>query len=82
MKGIYRICLILVLLSSIDLLLFAGMNLDLVDKFFPDVVTKSVDAAGVETVVTAMSMWTKTIYWLFGIAGVRVVAANMFGKKA
>lgn len=80
MKVIYWIFLILVLLSSIDCLLFAGLNMDLIAKYFPDVVTKSVDLTGVETVVTAMSMGAKTIYALFGIAGIWVVIANLVKK--
>jgi len=81
MKVIYWIFLIIVLLSSIDCILFGWFNLDLVAKFFPDVVTKSVDATGIETAVTAMSMGAKIVYRVFGIAGVRIVVANLFGSK-
>jgi uncharacterized membrane protein YuzA (DUF378 family) len=80
MKVIYWIFLIIVLLSSIDCLLFAGLNMDLIAKYFPDVVTKSVDAAGIETTLTAMSMGAKIVYGVFGLAGVRVVVANLVKK--
>ena len=43
--------------------------------------TKSVDATGIETAVTAMSMGAKIVYRVFGIAGVRIVVANLFGSK-
>lgn len=80
MKALYWICLVLVLISSIDCLLFAGLNMDLIAKFFPDVVTTTTDAAGIATTLTAMSMGAKAIYGLFGIAGVRVFVANLTKK--
>jgi hypothetical protein len=52
MKVLYWIFLILVLASSVDCLLYAWFNIDLIVKFFPDVVTTAADG----TISTAMSM--------------------------
>jgi uncharacterized membrane protein YuzA (DUF378 family) len=49
----------------------------LIVKFFPDVVTTAADG----TISTAMSMWTKVMYSLFGVAGVWIVVTNLFKCK-
>ena len=48
--------------------------MDLVAKYFPDVVSTATDG----TTLTAMSMWAKVVYSLFGVAGIWVLAANLF----
>lgn len=63
--------------SSVDCLLYAWFNIDLIVKFFPDVVTTAADG----TISTAMSMWTKVMYSLFGVAGVWIVVTNLFKCK-
>ena len=81
MKVLYWIFLIIILLSSVECFLRAWFNLDLVTKIFPDVVTTSVNTAGGETTLTAISKGTMIVYSLFGIAGIWVVIANLFGSK-
>jgi len=74
MKVLYWIFLILVLASSVDCLLYGLWNIDLVTKFFPDVVTTLEDA----TTTTAMAMGAKVLYAVFVVAGLWVVVANLF----
>lgn len=77
MKVLYWIFLILILASSVDCLLYGLLGIDLIVRFFPDVVTTATDG----TTTTAMAMGAKVLYALFGIAGLWVVIANLVGCK-
>jgi len=80
MKVLYWIFLILLVVGGLNRGLFAWLDLNLVAKIFPDVVTKSVDAAGVETTITTMSLIAKIVYSLVTVGALRTLIAN-FGCK-
>jgi len=72
--------LILLVVGGVNRGLYAWLDLNLVAKLFPDVITTSVDAEGVETTMTAMSMIAKIIYSAVTVGALRTLIAN-FGCK-
>ena len=80
MKVLYWIFLILLVIGGLNRGLYAWLNLNLVATVFPDVVTKSVDAAGVETTVTTISLIAKIVYSLVTVGALRTLIGNF--KKA
>ena len=81
MKVLYWIFLILLVIGGLNRGLYAWLDLNLVATVFPDVVTKSVDAAGVETTVTTISMIAKIVYSLVTIGAIRTLVANCSSCK-
>lgn len=85
MKVLYWIFLILLVVGGLNRGLYAWLDLNLVATVFPDVVTKTVDAAGVETTVSTMNMIAKIVYSLVTVGAIRTLVAS-FGcdscKKA
>jgi len=81
MKVLYRIFLILLVVGGLNRALIGWLDLNLVTKFFPDVVTTSVDAAGVETSVTALNQIAMIVYTVVGVSALRVFIANLIGCK-
>ena len=76
MKVLYWIFLILLVVGGLNRGLYARLDLNLVATVFPDVVTKNVDAAGVETTMTTMNMIAKIIYSLVAVGAIRTLIAN------
>ncbi len=72
--------LILLVVGWVNRGLYAWLDLNLVALVFPDVVTKSVDATGVETTVTTISMLAKIVYSLVTVGALRTLIGNF--KKA
>lgn len=81
MKVLNWIMLILLVVGGLNRGLFAWLDLNLVAKVFPDVVTTTADAAGVETTVTTMNMIAKIVYSLVAVGALRTLIVN-FGKKS
>lgn len=73
--------LILLVVGGLNRGLFAWLDLNLVAKVFPDVMTTTADAAGVETTVTTMNMIAKIVYSLVTVGAIWTLVAN-FGKKS
>lgn len=83
MKVLYWIFLILLVVGGLNRGLYAWLDLNLVAKVFPDVVTKVTDAAGVETTVTTMNMIAKIVYSAVAVGALRTLIANFaYCKKA
>jgi len=82
MKVLNWIMLILLVVGGLNRGLYAWLDLNLVATIFPDVVTKSVDATGVETTVTTISMLAKIVYSLVTVGAIRTLIANFGGKKS
>ena len=82
MKVLYRIFLILLVVGGLNWGLYAWLDLNLVAKLFPDVVTvtKSVDPAIADTTVSTMSMIAKIVYSLVTVGAIRTLVANFGGK--
>ena len=76
MKVLYWIFLILLVVGGLNRGLYAWLDINLVATVFPDVVSKSVDAAGIETTVTTMSMIAKIVYSLVTVGAIRTLIAN------
>ena len=72
--------LILLVVGGLNRGLYAWLDLNLVATVFPDVVTKTMDATGVETTVTAMSMLAKIVYSLVTVGAIRTLVGEI--KKA
>ena len=72
--------LILLVVGGVNRGLYAWLDLNLVALVFPDVVTKSVDATGIESTVTTISMLAKIVYSLVTIGAIRTLVGEI--KKA
>lgn len=72
--------LILLVVGGVNRGLYAWLDLNLVALVFPDVVTKSVDAAGTESTVITISMLAKIVYSLVTIGAIRTLVGEI--KKA
>ena len=72
--------MILLVVWGLNRGLYAWLDLNLVAKVFPDVVTTATDAAGVETTMTTMNMIAKIVYSAVALWAIRTLVAN-FGKK-
>jgi len=72
--------LILLVVGWVNRGLYAWLDLNLVALVFPDVVTKSIDATGVETTVTTVSIIAKIVYSLVTVGALRTLIGNF--KKA
>lgn len=72
--------LILLVVGGVNRWLYAWLDLNLVAVVFPDVVTKSVDATGIESTVTTISILAKIVYSLVTIGAIRTLVGEI--KKA
>lgn len=81
MKVLYWIFLILLVVGGLNRFLIGWFDLNLVTTVFPDVVTKSVDAAGVETTVTALNKIAMIVYTLVGVSALWVFISNLMRSK-
>ena len=81
MKVLYRIFLILLVIGGLNRGLYAWLDLNLVAKFFPDVI-KTITTNGVETTTTTMNLIAKIIYSAVTVGAVRTLIANFCCKKA
>ena len=72
--------LILLVVGGVNRWLYAWLDLNLVAVVFPDVVTKSVDATGIENTVTTISILAKIVYSLVTIGAIRTLVGEI--KKA
>ena len=81
MKVLYWIFLILLVVGGLNRALIGWFDLNLVTTVFPDVVTKSVDAAGVETSVSALNQIAMIVYTLVGVSALWIFIANLVGCK-
>lgn len=81
MKVLYWIFLIVLFIGGLNRALVGRFDLNLVTTIFSDVVTKSVDAAGVETTVTALNQIAMIVYTLVGVSALRVFITNLVGCK-
>ncbi len=79
MKVLYRIFLLLLVIGGLNWGLYAWLDLNLVAKFFPDVVTV-VTTNGVETTTSAMNLIAKIIYSAVALGALWILIAN-FGCK-
>jgi uncharacterized membrane protein YuzA (DUF378 family) len=77
MKVLYRIFLIVLFVGGLNWALVAWLDLNLVAKLFPDVVTTAADG----TSVTTMNVIAKVVYSLVGVGALWVLLANIFGCK-
>jgi len=77
MKVLYRIFLIVLFVGGLNWALYAWLDLDLVAKLFPAVVTTLEDG----TTMTSMNMIAKVVYSLVGLGAFRVLLSNAFGCK-
>jgi hypothetical protein len=80
MKILNWIMLILLVVGGVNRGLYAWLDLNLVALVFPDVVTKSVDATGIESTVTTISMLAKIVYSLVTVGALRTLVGEI--KKA
>jgi uncharacterized membrane protein YuzA (DUF378 family) len=80
MKVLNWIFLILLVVGGLNRFLIGWFDLNLVTTIFPDVVTKSVDAAGVETSVSALNSIAMIVYTLVGVSAVWVFVAHLLKK--
>jgi len=80
MKILNWIMLILLVVGGVNRGLYAWLDLNLVALVFPDVVTKSVDATGIESTVTTISMLAKVVYSLVTVGALRTLVGEI--KKA
>lgn len=80
MKVLNWIMLILLVVGGVNRGLYAWLDLNLVALVFPDVVTKSVDATGIESTVTTISMLAKVVYSLVTVGALRTLVGEI--KKA
>lgn len=80
MKVLYWIFLLLLVVGGLNRGLVAWLDLNLVTTIFPDVISKSIDATGVETTMTTMNMIAKIVYSLVTVGAIRTLIAN-FGCK-
>lgn len=80
MKILNRVFLILLVVGGLNWWLYAWLDLNLVALVFPDVVTKSVDATGIESTVTTISILAKIVYSLVTIGAIRTLLGEI--KKA
>jgi len=80
MKILNWIMLILLVVGGVNRWLYAWLDLNLVAVVFPDVVTKSVDATGIESTVTTISILAKIVYSLVTIGAIRTLVGEI--KKA
>lgn len=81
MKALNWIFLILLVVGGLNRFLIGWFDLNLVTTIFPDVVTKSVDAAGVETAVTTLNKIAMIVYTLVGVSAVWVFVTNLMKKN-
>ncbi len=72
--------LILLVVGGVNRGLYAWLDLNLVALVFPDIVTKSVDATGIESTVTTISMLAKIVYSLVTVGALRTLVGEI--KKA
>ena len=79
MKVLYWIFLIILFIGGANWALFAWLDLNLVAKIFPDLVT-TVTANWVDTTVTTMNVIAKIVYSLVWLSALRVLISN-FGCK-
>jgi uncharacterized membrane protein YuzA (DUF378 family) len=77
MKVLFWIFLVVLFVGGVNWALFAWLDLNLVAKLFPDVVTTAADG----TTVTTMNMIAKIVYSLVGVGAFWVLLANAFGCK-
>ena len=80
MKVLYRIFLILLVIGGLNRGLYAWLDLNLVAKFFPDVVSTVMSADGIETTTTTMNLIAKIIYSAVTVGALWTLVAN-FGCK-
>jgi len=80
MKVLNWIMLILLVVGGLNRGLYAWLDLNLVALVFPDVVTTTTDAAGLETTVTTMNMIAKIVYSLVTVGALRTLIGSF--KKA
>jgi uncharacterized membrane protein YuzA (DUF378 family) len=80
MKILNWIMLILLVVGGVNRGLYAWLDLNLVALVFPDIVTKSVDATGIESTVTTISMLAKIVYSLVTVGALRTLVGEI--KKA
>jgi hypothetical protein len=80
MKILNWIMLILLVVGGVNRGLYAWLDLNLVALVFPDVVTKTVDATGIESTVTTINILAKVVYSLVTIGAIRTLIGEI--KKA
>jgi hypothetical protein len=80
MKILNWIMLILLVVGGVNRGLYAWLDLNLVALVFPDVVTKTVDATGIESTVTTINILAKVVYSLVTIGAIRTLVGEI--KKA
>ena len=83
MKVLYWIFLIILVVGGLNRALIGWLDLNLVTKFFPDVVktVQAVDPKAVATTVTTLNKFAMMAYTLVGFSALWVFIANLVGCK-